>query len=220
MKIKILLLAAMAMVLSFSIGASAQTLTPDTIFLKLGYIPAYTIDPKDAANDNVEQTGFAIQAEYNKALMGFMWLGVALEYQRVTSDDFTGGAKALASSFIVPMLSVKFHALGGLYGGLGLSGKYLIGMDKIDFANGSSQEYTKKFDVWCNIIVGYYMPIAEAIFFDVEARFGYNLSNKQYSEYKVKNPPASPQTFKNDINSQFDFVIFVGVGYRASMSDI
>jgi hypothetical protein len=218
MKIKFLLLA-LALVFSFSIGANAQTLTPDTIFLKVGYIPVYNIDYKEDTATDVKQPGFALQAEYNKALLGFMWIGVALEYQRVSSKDHTEGEKAIASSFLAPMLSVKFHALGGLYAGLGLSGKYLMSADKYA-APGATYEYQSKFDAWCNVIVGYYMPIAEAIFLDVEARFGYNLTNKQYHETKVKYANGTSETFHSKINSQFDFTFFVGIGYRASMSDI
>jgi hypothetical protein len=58
------------------------------------------------------------------------------------------------------------------------------------------------------------MPIGEGIFLDLEGRFGYNLTNNQFSEMKVNGVKGD-----TDNKSSFDLAFYVGIGYRASMSD-
>jgi hypothetical protein len=106
------------------------------------------------------------------------------------------------------MVSVKYAVAGGLYFGVGLSGKYLVAATEL-----GGYKFTKEFDAWGNIIVGYFFPIQEFVFLSVEGRFGYNFTNKQYSK-------TSPSTGTHDIDSTYDACIYVGVGYRTAATGI
>ncbi len=196
-------LAVLAFVIAFSFGAQAQTMTTDIVFLKGAYIPTSVVTFDEAGAEDADRTGFAIQGEYNLNFNNF-WLGFGLEYQRLTEDG-------LSDAFIVPMISAKIAAMGGLYIGGGLSGKYLISTEADE---SSGAKWTKKIDLWANGIIGYYIPIAEAIFFNLEGRFGYNLTNNQYSEYEF-----GGSKFDIENKSAYDIAFYAGIGYRASMSD-
>lgn len=205
--------AALMMVFALSYSANAQTLSTDLVFVKVGYIPVYTVDYKAEGIKDAEQSGFAVQGEYNLNF-GTFWLGVGLEYERVKTEDFTDD-EDVCSQFIMPMVSAKLAAMGGLYLGVGLSGKYLVAADDLgEVSPGVKMEFTKEFDLWANAIVGFYMPIGEAVFLDLEGRFGYNLTNNQYSEVDVDGVTA-----EYDVNSTYDFAVYVGIGFRAAMSD-
>lgn len=201
-------LAVFAFVFAFSFGAQAQTLTTDIVFLKVGYVPISLTSFDIPGQDDMESKGFAIQGEYNLNFDGFL-LGFGLEYQRLKSE--VDGEIGHFNQFIQPMISAKYAALGGLYVGAGLSGKYLIATEKVKDPSGEF-EWEKKIDLWANGILGYYMPIGEGVFLDLEGRFGYNLTKKQFS--KVKDEPE-----KIDIDSNYDIAFYVGVGFRAAASD-
>jgi len=201
-------LAVLAFVVAFSFGAQAQTMTTDIVFLKGGYIPVSLTSFDVSGVDDLESRGFAIQGEYNLNFDGF-WLGFGLEYQRLKSEF--DGENGHFNQFIQPMISAKYAALGGLYVGAGLSGKYLIGTEKF-MAGAGEAEWEKKIDLWANGILGYYTPIGEGIFLDLEGRFGYNLTKNQFS--KVKDDPTD-----YDIGSNYDIAFYVGIGFRASASD-
>ena len=207
MKFKIFsIFAALAMVICFSFGASAQYMTQDVIFLKAGYIPVYnvTFNEKDGNKpEDSESRGFAVQGEYNLNFNGF-WLGFGLEYQYTKLD--LDNQKNIANQFILPMASIKIAAVGGLYVGGGVSGKYLIATE----ADSSGSEAKKKIDLWANGIIGYHMPIGEGVFLDLEGRFGWNLTNKQFSETEYQST-----TYKSDPKNAYDIAFFVGVGFRA-----
>lgn len=200
-------LAVLAFVFAFAFGVQAQTLTTDIVFLKGGYIPVSLASFDVSGFDDLESRGFAIQGEYNLNFDGF-WLGFGLEYQRLKSEF--DGELGHFNQFIQPMISAKYAALGGLYVGAGLSGKYLIATEKVGGAGGS--EWEKKIDLWANGILGYYTPIGEGIFLDLEGRFGYNLTKNQFS--KIKDGSAD-----YDIDSNYDIAFYVGIGFRASASD-
>lgn len=205
-------LAVLAFVFAFAFGAQAQTMTTDIVFLKVGYIPVSTTSFEDTSfiQDDLEARGLAVQGEYN---LNFdrIWLGFGLEYQRLKAE--IDGENGHFNQFLLPMVSVKFAAAGGLYVGAGLSGKYLIATEKIK-DGGNEYEWEKDIDLWANGILGYYMPIGEGIFLDLEGRFGYNLTNNQFSEMKVNGVKGD-----TDNKSSFDLAFYVGIGYRASMSD-
>lgn len=201
-------LAVFAFVFVLSYGAQAQTMTTDIVFLKAGYIPTSIASYDETGYDDIESRGLAIQGEYNLNFDGF-WLGFGLEYQRLKSE--IDGEDGHFNQFIQPMISAKYAALGGLYVGAGLSGKYLIATEEVGAA-GSEYEWEKKIDLWANGILGYYFPIGEGIFLDLEGRFGYNLTQNQFS--KVKDDPAD-----YDIDSNYDIAFYVGVGFRAAASD-
>ncbi|MDI9425019.1 MAG: hypothetical protein QM472_09280 [Spirochaetota bacterium] len=199
-------LAVFAFVFAFSFGAQAQTLTTDIVFLKLGYIPLSNTNYKDYSED-LESRGLAIQGEYNLNFDGFL-LGFGLEYQRLKTE--WDGELGHINQFIQPMISAKYAALGGLYVGAGLSGKYLIATEEMRGSGGA--EWQKKFDLWINGIMGYYMPIGEGVFLDLEGRFGYNLTKNQFTKVK-----GSSGEYK--LNSSYDLAFYVGVGFRTAASD-
>lgn len=211
----LVILAAFALIFSFSYSAEAQYLTQDVIFLKVGYIPVYTVTYKEDEGikpDDTESAGLAIQAEYNLNFNGF-WLGFGLEYQNVKSEinkDFD----EITNQFILPEVSAKVAAVGGLYVGGGLSGKYLIATDVLE-AGTYEIEAQKKIDLWLNGIVGYYVPVGEGIFIDFEGRFGWNLTNNQFKEIDVTETTSDVTvTEKQKPESAYDMAFYIGVGFR------
>lgn len=203
MKLKIMsVLAAFAMVAAFSLNADAQYMTQDVIFLKAGYIPVYNVSYDEEGDDwpDLESRGFAIQGEYNLNFSGF-WLGFGMEYQYTKVD--LENSKNIANQFILPMASIKVAAVGGLYVGGGIAGKYLIATEKNE-----EYEAKKKVDLWANGILGYHTPIGEGLFLDLEGRFGWNLTNKQFSEYENVS-----ETYK--MKNAYDIAFYAGIGFRA-----
>ncbi len=199
MKSRLLIFCAVcALIISYTGNTHAQTLTTDIVFLKAGYIPLYTYELDTEVNDPVDFSGFALQGEYNLNFNNF-WLGFGLEYSRVYFDSKTD----VIYSFLTPRISAKLAAMGGLYVGVGLSGKYLIA---VDIPSGGSDEPEKKIDLWVDGILGYYLPVAEAVFLNLEGRFGYNLTRQQFAD-------------DNDLKYNYEIVLYLGVGYRAAMSN-
>ncbi len=206
MKVKFLsVLAALAMVFTFTLAAQAQyAVTDDVIFLKVGYIPNYTVSFDEAGMSDLEFKGFAGAAEYN-INFGMVWLGVGLEYQYVYDNKALNSTDDFTAQFVLPQVNVKFVTAGGLYLGAGLAGKYLVSSDW-----SSSYDFDKKIDLWGNAILGYVMPIAEGVYFNVEGRFGYNFTNDQWKEYD-----QAGTSYKLKMDSAYDFAIYVGIGFRA-----
>jgi hypothetical protein len=218
MKLRILsVLAALAMVAAFSLSANAQYMTQDVIFLKGGYIPTYNVTfnektyPASGAYkpNDLEGSGFCAQGEYNLNFNGF-WMGFGMEYQYIKIKGSTNNKDLFNNetkhSFILPMVSFKVAAVGGLYVGAGVAGKYLIATE----SDNSGSKASKKIDLWANGILGYHVPIGEGVFLDLEGRFGWNLTNKQFSEFK-----DSTTTNKTDPKNAYDIAFYVGVGFRA-----
>lgn len=197
MKVRLLAITAILSVLClFSTNVNAQTLTSDIVFLKIGYVPIYSyeteiLDTKTSSDFH----GFGFQGEYNLNFNNF-WLGFGLEWQMLyySKDVDT------TIQFLTPQISAKFAALGGLYVGAGLAGRFLI-------ASKEAGDPKKKFDLWINAILGYYLPIGEAVFLDLEGKFGYNLTQQQFKQSGVK------------ISTNYDIAFYVGVGYRATASE-
>jgi hypothetical protein len=209
MKLRIFsVLAALAMAVAFSFSAEAQYMTQDVVFVKVGYIPTYTISFNDYMGqkvDDAEFKGVAIQGEYNLNFNGF-WLGFGMEYQYDRLD--VKDEKNKTYQFIMPMASLKVAAVGGLYVGAGVSGKYLIAAE----SDSDGTKYDKKIDLWANGILGYHVPIGEGIFFDLEGRFGWNLTNKQFSSGKDGSTGA---TMTLDPKNAYDIAFYAGIGFRA-----
>ncbi len=251
MRFKILsLLAVIALLLSFSYNANAQFMTEDLLLLKVGYVPVSPVtfddgvtinDFKDSAYTDkgeykigeIESSGFAVQGEYNLIYDNF-WLGFSLEYQRIASDSFNYTntdqinyrevkAKKFNNDFIIPMISAKFAAEGGFYVGAGLSGKYLISSETLEFKNSPGLEGTfeKEIDLWANGIIGYHVPVAEGVFLDVEGRFGYNITNEQFTRMKLEDTTTSayPEIWELTPKSAYDITFYVGVGVRPRGSE-
>jgi hypothetical protein len=207
MKFKIFsFIVGIAILAAFSVNANAQYMTQDLIFIKFGYIPLYNVSFEEEDMDDSELKGFAVQGEYNLNFSGF-WLGFGLEYQYMTEDS-TG--EDLNYSFLLPAASIKVAAVGGLYLGGGVAGKYLLTADEI----ASGVEFKKTIDLWVNGILGYHMPIAEGVFLDLEGRFGWNLTNRQFSEMETPGGVSEIET-----NNSYDFGFYAGIGFRAPGSN-
>ena len=228
MKMKFMaIFAAFTLVFAFSMSAGAQTmLTDDVAFLKLGYsnftakANELSVDGHgvlDPDPDNLEGDGFNVQGEYNMNL-GSVLLGFGLEYTYMTAE--IGNDAEFVFHYLSPMVSAKFITAGGFYLGAGLSGRYLAGQSSELDAEGPTDpdeiEFDSTIDLWVNGIVGFMTPIQEFVYLDVEARFGYNLTNNQLSEMKMTSLSGDTGDGKLDIKSQYDWAIYVGVGYRVA----
>ncbi|MBP7586137.1 MAG: hypothetical protein KBA61_18995 [Spirochaetes bacterium] len=209
MKVKLFaVLAALLMACAIAIPASAQELTNDVIFLRVGYIPAYTVsfDGEIAGQsiDDSEFAGFAGMAEYNLNLNPVL-IGFGIEYQRVVDDADEAGADDSVASFLIPQVTAKFMTAGGFYIGAGLAGKYLIGYD---FGEGVDTD--KTIDLWLNGVIGYMATISEGIYLDVSGRFGLNLTNSTFDEIETTLGKT-----KYDASSAYDIAIYVGIGFKS-----
>ena len=200
---KLAVLSAFFMIFAGAYSAKAQDITNDIVFLKGGWIPNYTVTFDEAGMKDTTADGFAIQGEYNLNFNGF-WLGFGFEYQRVI-DAGENGADDTVMQFIQPMASAKITAVGGLYLGAGLSGKYLISLKPDD-----EPTPTKKIDLWANGILGYYMPITEGVYLDLEGRFGWNLTNNQFSKWEQNGNTSELKT-----KSAYDMAFYLGIGTNA-----
>lgn len=193
----VLTLAACALLAALAPRSGAQTLTRDTVFLKAGYLPAYTyiFDVPDA--DPQEYHGFALQGEYN---LNFdpVWIGIGVEWERLYWDEDVD----FRYDFIAPSATIKLVALGGLYLGAGVAGRYLIN------AEGPSPFFEPEsyIDLWVNGVAGYFFPVAEAVFVDLGGRAGYNLTRRQFAD-------------AYDVENNYDIAFYLGVGFRAAASD-
>jgi len=214
MKVKLFaVLAALFMVGAIAIPASAQdAVTNDVIFLRLGYIPNYTfsIEQDDPTqDDSFEFTGFAGMGEYNLNLGNF-WIAFGLEFQRI-EEDVTGDDEPLIAQFLIPQVTAKFVTGGGFYLGAGLAARYNLS-NEID---GSTVEFDKEVDLWFNGVVGYFMPITEGVYFDIQGRLGFNLTNNQWESGKSDSGKIE---FKTE--SAYDIAIYVGIGFRGLASGL
>ena len=188
-----------AFIFSLSFVADAQYLTTDLVLLKVGYMPIYTVSFDDDNADDLENKGIAVQGEYNLN-SGNFWLGFGLEYQRMVNDDDSD----YVNHFMLPLVSAKFVATGGLYVGAGLAGKYLISVE----VPSGAEEPDKKIDLWANGIMGYHVPIAEAVFLNLEGRFGWNITNQQFDESDC------------EVSNAYDVAFYIGIGTRAMASEL
>ena len=188
-----------AFVFSLPFIANAQYLTTDLVLLKVGYVPIYTVSFDEDNADDSENKGIAVQGEYNLN-SGNFWLGFGFEYQRMVNDD----EDDYINHFLLPMVSAKFVATGGLYVGAGLAGKYLVSAE----TPSGAEEPDKKIDLWVNGIMGYHLPIAEAVFLDIEGRFGWNITNQQFDESS------------KEVSNAYDLGFYIGIGTRAMASEL
>ncbi|MDY6933980.1 MAG: hypothetical protein SVZ03_07125 [Spirochaetota bacterium] len=242
MRVKLLILSALvAFICLLSISVDAQYMTKDLVLLKIGYIPMsnVTFDDEEVGSvissvpitGDIESMGYAIQGEYN-LIWGNFWFGFGLEYQRLSVDRITtsqGDTKEFHNDFLIPMVSAKLAATGGLYVGAGISGKWLISTEKFrtepfpTTLGYTENEFDKAIDLWANAILGYHLPIGEGVFFDLEGRFGFNLTNNQFEEkeqdyYQTSSVPTT-STIKYSPKTAYDIAFYVGVGTRARGSE-
>ncbi|MCU0822143.1 MAG: hypothetical protein MUC95_06685, partial [Spirochaetes bacterium] len=187
-------------------AADAQFMTDDLFTLKGGYIPygIVTYDkgikykgekfPDVKIGDiQTSPVNFAVQAEYN-IIFGIFWLGLGIEYQRITADNFAiedAGFEKFNNDFIMPVISFKFNLYQGFYTGVSATGKYLLSVEN-SIMEGTEYfptkvKFDKQLDLWANYIIGYNLPVAESMSVIFEGRFGYNVTNKQYSKITILN---------------------------------
>ncbi len=195
---KLALCVLVAAVAFITTGLQAQEMTDDVAFLRLGY--QWNTLKFDLPNaPDFKLNGVAIEGEYNLNLGG-MLLGFALEYAYVSDTK----DKAYDYGFLSPMVTLKFLAPGGFYIGPGLSARYLMGVYEPDTTSGEPES---ELDLWVNGVAGYMAPIAEGIYLDLQARFGWNLTKNQFAEGV-------------DIDTNYNMAFYVGFGTRTRATGI
>jgi len=208
MKTKVLaILAAAALVCAFTVNAGAQTmLTDDVAFVKLGYsmFNGTFEDDEGSSVEDIEGKGFNLQGEYNLNLGGVM-LGFGLEYTYMPAD---WDDEEIDLHFLSPMVTAKFITAGGFYLGAGLSGRYLVGQS---YDGDNDFEVDEEIDLWANGLIGFMTPIQEFVYLDIEGRFGYNLTNKQFEKGSFNS-----SDYELDVDAQYDIAFYVGIGYRVA----
>jgi hypothetical protein len=218
--------AALVVFMGVSVAAQAQYgVTGDVVFVRLGYsnftmqsneVTGPTGAVQDANPNDLEGNGFNVQGEYNLNLTNFL-IGFGLEYTYMKAEIAGTGGEAddeFVFHFLAPYVSAKFLTAGGFYIGAGVAGKYLMSQS-YETSGGADYEYDKKFDLWANLMLGFIMPVAEYYYIDIQGRFGYNLTNNQFESQDYRASGGQTNTYKNDIDSQYDFAIYVGFGFRA-----
>lgn len=181
-----------------AVGLQAQEITDDVAFLRLGYQWNTIAFDGDTVDDS-KLNGIAIEGEYNMNLGG-MLLGFSLEYAYVSDKD----AKENDYGFLSPMVSIKLLTPGGFYIGPGVSLRYLMET----YLPKGADEPDSEFDLWLNGVAGYMAPIAEAVYVDVQARFGWNVTKNQF---QVKDA---------EYDSNYTMAVYVGIGTRTRATGI
>jgi hypothetical protein len=195
---KVALCILVAAVAFMTTGLQAQEMTDDVAFLRVGY-QWNTLKFDDPNADDFKLNGVAVEGEYNLNLGG-MLLGFALEYAYLSYTE----DKAYDFGFLTPMVTVKFLAPGGFYIGPGVSARYLMS----SYLPKGETEPDSEVDLWVNGVAGFMTPIAEGIYFDVEARFGWNLTKNQFAEGGL------------EIDKNYNMAVYVGVGTRTRATGI
>lgn len=194
-------------------GLQAQEITGDVAFIRGGYewntikTTQYS-DPllfvygpyyylyKPATVSEGKIKGFSVEGEYNVNLGG-MFLGFSVEYARL--EDKIDSEK-LVYHFLSPMVSLKIIVPGGFYIGPGVSARYLMDSN----VSGLDSEV----DIWANGIAGFMTPIAEAVYIDIQGRFGWNITKKQFDAKDL------------NIDKNYDMAFYVGFGTRTRSTGI
>ncbi|MDH7553226.1 MAG: hypothetical protein QHH74_06200 [Spirochaetota bacterium] len=195
---KLALCILVAAVACVTTGLQAQEMTDDVAFLRVGY-QWNTLKPDVTNAEDFKLNGVAIEGEYNLNLGG-MLLGFSLEYAYLSYTE----DKAADFGFLSPMVTLKFLAPGGFYIGPGLSARYL--MDS--YLPKGQDEPDSEVDLWVNGVAGFMTPIAEGIYLDLQARFGWNLTQNQFEDIFTK------------IDKNYDMAFYVGVGTRTRSTGI
>jgi len=187
-----------AAVACMTTGLQAQEMTDDVAFLRLGY-QWNTLKYDLPDNEEYKYNGVAIQGEYNLNLGG-MLLGFSLEYAYLSYTE----EKSYDFGFLTPMVALKFLAPGGFYIGPGVSLKYLMS----SYLPKGVEEPDSEIDLWVNGVAGWMTPIAEGIYLDLQARFGWNVTKNQFEITGV------------DTDTNYDLAFYVGFGTRTRSTGI
>lgn len=186
--------------------------------LKVGYVPLFRTELKDAnggASPRYDCSGFALKGEANVFLKG-PWIGFGIEWQRLNQKTYILDSVTPANSsnltfsydYIDASLIFKYLSPLGLYGGVGISAKYMLKASVPDSTDGwALGKPKKKIDMWTNLVVGYVVPVSDNVVFNFESRFGWNVTKKQFEKWE-----ESSSDYK--IKRAYDFAFYAGVGYR------
>jgi len=154
--------------------------------------------------------GSAVNVEYTMNAMPVLF-SFGIEYRRLKTEFYQSMADSVKLKvydgnvqFLMPMIQTKYMIPSGVYVGIGLSAHWMINADKLT----DNSEISSKIDYWTVVLVGYMMKLHENLFLDVQGKFGYNLTNAQYSEAKKKD-----QYYFMNVKSSYDAAFYVGVGY-------
>ncbi len=223
-------LVALAVFVLWSFGAaplSAEAPSGNFAVVRLGYVPFTNVvfgngtgstdspwDP-DSRPSGFVSRGPAFNIEYNINAAPVL-IALGLEYRLLwTKLSFTEGAPGSKNTFddgmqhfILPMVMAKYMTPGGTYVGVGLSGKLLVAAERLKPMS-ENVEYEQMFDYWGVAVVGYMAKIGDGLFIDLQGRFGYNLTNSQYTELKDKD---TAETSFFDVKSSHDAAFYAGVG--------
>ncbi len=228
-----------------ALPAHAQMLSGDIVFLKAGYIPvsetafknglSYTRGTSTSYDSgitltDVTQKGWALQGEYNLNIHQNVWIGFGLEYQRLKTDEIVityslpgysrDTISAVTNQYVQPMVSLKFVAVGGLYIGGGFSVKYLMSSTKVTNPEDAAESYEWKSeaDLWANAVMGYFFPVSEGVYLNLEGRFGYSLTNNQFKKIEGVDGSGS-YTIGLCPKRTYDIAFYAGFGFRTRMGE-
>ena len=220
MKFKLYCVLLLASLLLFSAGSLfGETPSGDFAVIRAGYTPITTVNYNPGMGSpgqpygadflvyDFKAHGPAFNIEYNINSKPVL-LSFGLEYSMLANtfkvSDGTGWDKYKETQlhFLMPGLMMKYLTESGIYAGIGLSGKYKLSNEE------RSLYWKPRIDYWLNISAGYMMKLHENYYLDIQGRFGYNLTNNQFSELEDK---ASGERYMAPINSSCDAAIFVGV---------
>lgn len=195
---KLALCILVAAVAFMTTGLQAQEMTDDVAFLRVGY-QWNTLKPDVPNAEDFKLNGLGVEGEYNLNLGG-MLLGFSLEYAYLSYTE----EKAYDYGFLTPMVALKLLAPGGFYIGPGISLRYLMS----SYLPKEVEEPDSEVDLWVNGVAGFMTPVAEGIYLDIQARFGWNLTNNQFEDWFDK------------IDKAYNLAVYAGIGTRTRATGI
>jgi len=222
MKVKLYFLSVLTAFSLFSAGSLfGETPSGDFAVIRAGYTPFTTVNYNPGMGSpgqpygadfimyDFNAHGPAISIEYNINSKPVL-LSFGLEYSVLQSTSkFSDGTDIYKPKnhwfhFIAPGLMMKYLTESGVYAGIGFSGKYKISNNELK----ENIQFKSKIDYWINISAGYMMKLQENYYLDIQGRFGYNLTNNQFSDLKDTD---SSERYILPVNTSCDAAIFVGV---------
>jgi len=217
-------MALIAIISSFAVPLLALTPGGDFVVARIGYVPYTNVEfghgavgtesgrswNPDITLYDFKSVGPALNVEYTMNAMPVLF-SFGIEYRRLKTELYQSEADSVKLKvynsnvqFLVPMILAKYMIPSGVYVGIGLSAHWMINADKLT----DNSEISSKIDYWTVVLAGYMMKLHENLFLDVQGKFGYNLTNAQYSEAKKKD-----HYYFMNVKSSYDAAFYVGVGH-------
>ncbi|GAB4221312.1 MAG TPA: hypothetical protein PL059_12005 [Spirochaetota bacterium] len=231
----VVIMAIVTVISFFAVPIAAEAPSGSFIIAHLGYVPIAAtgydfsaIDSENGWNPNFvvlehKSQGAALNIEYNFNTNPLLF-SFGFEYQLLWDkfsvfQDIGGGVyetiklKTYLNQYMMPSVTIKYLTASGFYMGTGIALKYLAVTEKVKPDNGYdfSLEFDKKLDFWSITIVGYIISINQGLYLDVQGRFGYNLTNNQFSSLKTNSPGGDMKAYLMP-RTMYDAAILVGVG--------